>query len=838
MKHTARLLATALLLGTTPIIYIGQGYAQTVEAGAVFNYQGHSLQADEHHLYVSPQKDATFGRKCPYVFNDLRQALLEAERLQTLHPYSEEQPLSIYIAPSVYWLDNPDTPEVRLPLPGEGIPYGMRLRLSHLRLIGLSDDPTHTILASNRGQTQGAVGNFTMIHFTGDDIQAENLTFGNYCNVDLVYPLNPSLNRKRRADAIVQAQLIICDGDRYVARNCHFISRLNLCPFAGARRVLFDRCYFECTDDALCGTGVYLSCRFTLFSGKPFYATHHTGAVFLNCDLHTLTESIQYLVKVGSPVSMVDCRWSSRVHTLPIHWTQDPTADQRSYQYNLTLNGKPLTIGQRPHLTVDMAGKPLLRAYKRSDGGYNLYNLLRGEDNWDPTGQRTYTHPEEASLPTQLQLSHYKARIESGKDTLHLKAAASRMGTRPDFNTPTNVTWEVAAADLAYVELHPQADGSCIVTGRNQSLEEHTVNIMAHSNEGLERACVTTILPLQLPSPDFTRKPRLKPCGNRMEVRYRLSYRQREDCSTITWYRCKDADGRKPVIVATNQLDTPLKSYQLTADDNGYYLMARIVPKQKGTLAGEAISVITPRPVSLKEQSVKRITTDFTDFPTERQHIVKEGFWTLDAYKPADTKEFEWEADTSRSSWHYGYGMDGAKHVQGLQQSVKGARLRYTPLSGKYADMSITLLLDPCKTAGQGFGSATGQYLDICIKMDTRHLTGYGLRIVRTTKNDKAVDFLLIKYENGIVTPISEAVSSICYRSGCMVKVKACGKRLTAEAYNRNALPEVHHPHLTTQVFLEAEIDSGTEGGILIQHTGSTGANATLLRQMEIEYAP
>ena len=184
-------------------------------------------------------------------FRSVAEALREAERLQKVHAYSEESPLTIRIAPSVYWLDDPDDPTVRNPSVSNGTPFGMELQLSHIRLLGLSDNAEDVVLACNRGQTQGANGNFTMLHLIGSDISVENITFGNYCNVDLVYPRDPSLNRPRREDAIVQAQLIICDGDRVVARNCRFISRLNLCPFAGAKRALFDNCYFECTDDAL-----------------------------------------------------------------------------------------------------------------------------------------------------------------------------------------------------------------------------------------------------------------------------------------------------------------------------------------------------------------------------------------------------------------------------------------------------------------------------------------------------------------------------------------------------------------------------------------------------------
>ncbi|MEZ4892837.1 MAG: hypothetical protein R2778_07445 [Saprospiraceae bacterium] len=75
------------------------------------------------------------------------------------------------------------------------------------------------MLACNRGQTIGAQGNFTMFRFYGDGTSSENITFGNYCNVDLEFPLKPELSKKKRAEAIVQAQLIHCDGDKIVAQH-------------------------------------------------------------------------------------------------------------------------------------------------------------------------------------------------------------------------------------------------------------------------------------------------------------------------------------------------------------------------------------------------------------------------------------------------------------------------------------------------------------------------------------------------------------------------------------------------------------------------------------------
>ena len=184
-----------------------------------------SAQSDRH-LYVGSD------------FATINEALRHAET------YADDNVWTIiHIAPGVYWIDNPDDPAIRKPEPGENIPYGMKVRLNRTRLVGDGDSPEDVVLACNRGQTQGADGNFTMLHITGDDIQVENLTLGNFCNVDLDYKRDPRLSRQRRADAIVQAQLVICNGDRYEARKCRFISRLNLCPFAGARHALFEDCF-------------------------------------------------------------------------------------------------------------------------------------------------------------------------------------------------------------------------------------------------------------------------------------------------------------------------------------------------------------------------------------------------------------------------------------------------------------------------------------------------------------------------------------------------------------------------------------------------------------------
>ena len=158
----------------------------------------------------------------------------------------------------------------------------------------------------------------------------------------------------------------------------------------------------------------------------------------------------------------------------------------------------------------------------------------------------------------------------------------------------------------------------------------------------------------------------------------------------------------------------------------------------------------------------------------------------------------------------------------------------YTPVNGHYGDMSLTLQVDPTKTAGQGFGSATGQYMDICLKFDTRTLTGYGLRIIRTVKHAKAVDFMLVEYAGGTVTPLTDPVSAICYRTGCTIELRMRGGSLAAHVETSTVLPS--NSGLATVVDLSATVTPNAFGGAAIQHTGTCGESTTMLHRLKIEW--
>lgn len=803
------------------------------------SFGGQEYTLDERTLFVDGQLSDDVVSRYEHVYNSFTKA---AEALTDGTP---DKPMTLLVAPYVYWIDNPDDKGIRVGKDGRE-PFGLIVRCQNLHITGLCDDARNVVLASNRGQTQGAIGNFTMFDFWGDGLEVRNLTMGNFCNVDLVYPLKPSLNRERRMSAITQAHVAYCHGDRILADNVRFISRLNMNPLNGARRILFNNCHMESTDDALTGTGVYLHCTLDFYGQKPFWRSDMGGAVFLDCDFTVChDEDRQYFCKAVGPLSIIDCRYHVRK---PVYagWTHTPTEWLRCYQYNVSMNGQPYIIGgEKPYNTICMDQRDILGAYRLTDNDgvfYNTYNLLRGDDGWDPLNVRprveaiaSKTAKDVGNMPTCLSVSPLEATIQTGGEPLTLRATTKRHANYETHNRV--VRWRVEQGHEADVRLSQTEGGECKVTATNHDDETKRLSVIAYTDDGLECAAELTVKPDFIAPPSFTSLPRLSVGKGMATVDYSLDLGGRKDESLITWYRCSRKDGSDRIPVAVSRLGKPEKTYRLTKEDVGHYIMAAVEPKHLRCTPGEAVSAMTKTVVRSGQVIMSDILeTDFQNFPCHNQPRLIPGTWTIGGYKPIDTAEYDWTVYPDKDYWTYGEGINGTRGT-GLLQIEKGARLLYTPLPRTYGDMDITLCVDPSKTAGQGFGSATGQYLDLYIKFDTETLTGYALRIIRTTKYSNAVDFLLVRYDKGVVTPVSAPVSSVCYRTGCTISLSASGNRLKAHAETTTPLPDTSaDPNLKPSVDLEAEITPNSFGGTGIQHTGSCGEGATMLHRLRVEW--
>ena len=519
-------------------------------------FKGDTINLGAKAFFIDGNLPDTIVQQYPFVFNSVQGAAA------SLTNGTAAEPMVLYMAPWVYWIDNPDDTAVRVPKPGSNTPYGMEISCEWLHFRGLNSNAQNVVLACNRGQTIGAKGNFTMFKFSGDGTGSQNISFGNYCNVDLAFPLKPSLGRAKRASAIVQAQLIHCNGDKILARNTRFISRLNLCPFVGGKRVLFDSCHFESTDDALCGTGVYLRSSFDFYSSKPFYNTRGTGAVLLGCNVRSFSGSQQYFTKAGGQIAVVDSRFTGDAAAY-WGWQDVVTKESRNYQSGVTLNKNLLLIGAKDAAaTITMEGKQLLDAYRFIHSGsivYNTYNLLRGDDDWDPMNIRQLvkeaeqlTHKVYTGIAVQLTVSATGTSAETNKNRVTLTAHLFRFGNYAA--KPEKINWRVADKDKTIVQLIRGDDGqSCTLVPLNKADNGRMVVVTASTASGLEGVAVVEVLPQIMDAPVIKDKPLLDISNNgTVQLSYLLNSRY-ADASDISWFRCKDRSGKDAIEVAVSR---------------------------------------------------------------------------------------------------------------------------------------------------------------------------------------------------------------------------------------------------------------------------------------------
>ena len=836
------LTAGVTLKARTPLRHVSLDASHPiVYCGDHITYQDREITLDDHTLYLDGTLPDSLVAASRYAYNSF------TELAKHLTDGTEERPMTVFLAPYVYWIDDPDDPAIRKGKDGRE-PFGLEIHCENLHLVALNPEPRNTVLAAQRGQAQGAVGNFTMFDFWGDGLYVENLTMGNFCNVDLEYPLMESLGRKKRMSSITQAHVAYCHGDRAMARNVRFISRLNMNPLSGDKRILFYKCHMESTDDALAKTGVYLDCDLDFWGERPFWRSDMGGGVFLNCDFNVKHHgSRSFFCKSVGPVAVVD----SRIHaTQPLYfgWTNVPADWLRSYQYGVRMNGEPYIIGaDKPYNTICMEQKDILHAYRLIDDNgdtiYNTYNLLRGDDGWDPLHVKDLVERigrrdgrDYANLATCLSVTPLQASVQTGASPLTLRATVKRHCNYP--LSGAKVRWKVQQGYERCVNLSVSEGGECVVTPCYDGERPQHFTVIAYTDEGLECATELTVLPSFLEAPKVTEMPVIEISRGQATLRYSLDLAGRNDESVITWYKSRDKEGRQRYPVAVTRGTTPVTTYPLKDDDAGFFLLATLQPKHLRSMPGETLTTVTAKPVTRRQVRTSTTwETDFRSFPSANQPEKAPGLWTLDGYKPLDTQEYEWDVESvDRDFWTYGEGLNGAKGL-GLYQNAKGARMLYTPLPGTYGDMNVMLHVDAAKLAGQGFGSPTGQYMDIYIKFDSETLSGYALRIERTTKYSNAVDFTLVRYDHGVVTPLTAPVSSSCYRTNCFITLRAEGGVLTAHAETTTSHPRHADDNVVPVVDLSATIDTNPWGGYGIQHTGSApGESITMLHKLSVEW--
>lgn len=852
--------------------------------GATVKWNGRTFTLDEHTLFLDYRLDQTRLAGQPYAFNNLKAAVAQ------LKHGTAAKPMMLLTAPGVYWVDDPDDPAIRVGGGGGG-PFGMTIGCNHLYFYGLSTKWENVVFAVNRGQTQGSAGNFTMFQIQGVGLKSENVTFGNYCNVDLKFPLVPSLGRKKRAEAIAQAQLFSYQGGDGVAINSAFVSRLNLLPFART----YLNCHLESSGHAG-GASTYIGCTL------EFYGVNFSGGRnYFDCDIHLKpslagvrgrsTHRFGFTDGTGVGGVAIDTRFHRSPEMIAhnvaaeISWDRVPQSPlTRGYQHNVTMDGKPYVIQEAatPGATVVIAqDSDLLRAFKVTHEGrthYNVPNIAAGADPFGytaaikaaalaagraanhylgiPTGATLRPTGAPAALAGRGGLGIFGAvappvTVRSGQTTASLTVSvtpASHAGS------PALGKWNYTASNPAVVEITPGADNSVTVAGKNGTAAPVDVIIKATNSLGIEACARVKVEPAFVEPPVLDRAPVITPPSDgRVTLSYALDpgSKLRTDESLITWYRCTDAHGANPLKVAVSRRGRPEVAYPLSEGDAGAYLMATIQPKHSVSEPGPLQTVYSHFAVAKSDVKVRMIETDFQNFPADSQPKILPGTWTLDgALAPEVGRNNTPTYTASPNSWNYGPGQAGSIDFHGLYQTVRGARLFYTPTGDRPGGMAVRAKFAPNKNTGQGFGAATNQFLDVYIKYDLATRTGYGLRIQRlTTEEIDAIGykgagavagcaFFLIKHENGAATPISQKVMSSAFVSECTVELAVKNGRLLASASSTDEVRSGDAFGYVREIRFDVPVEDNRHGGTGMFFTGTVGVNAVLVTGWRTSWGP
>lgn len=849
-----------------------------------YGYDGDekTVEINEKAIYVDGRLSDEEIEGFENVYNSFKQAM------DHLVDGTEAEPMNMYIAPYVYWIHNPDSTETTEA-------YGIVKSCQNLHITGLTDDARNVVIAGNYGHDEGfAGGNWTMFNISGDGLNLRNLTFGDYCNVDLEYPLNPSLSRAKRTGNVTQGQIASYSGDKLYAENVRFISRLNMMPFISSKRALYVNCHMESTDDSLNGSSqaVYLNCDLEHYASKPWGGT--SGVTLLNCDMkicpinadETLT---QYISKMAGRATLVDCRYRTdhNVSNVNIGFSDILSSTFRSYYSNVTVkigDGTPQQVkmddgGKNADKAVDITGTAMLKAYKLDDNGtvvYNVYNLLRGTDDWDPLGQKeTITRLNATNVATGMSArATGSTTIENQKEggdrvTLSYSISGPQSGAYTD-----TVEWKLLnPADSAYVTVTPQNDGTCVVQSINDQDVTPKVIVVAKAASGLEAAVEVTAKPNMIAAPAFTVEPTIaQGTDGTASVSYTLDLGERADMSEIKWYICDDASGANAREIAVGRAGEPLKSINLVKGYVGKYLKVGIRPKHIRCEYGELKEVVAT--VAITDTGITESNTvkaDINTISTKSGGTIA-GAFTVDSHQPLDTvldKEnnthhhtpFEGAAEGDITTtpgqfenananaagdvWNWAVGnKNGFLDYAGIYQTqARSSRINYKTTKTSTGDMAVTVKVAPGKTASQGFGSAN-QFMDVMIKYDIETETGYGLRIYRISGN--SCGFMLMEYKAGETKALTKTVESTVYLTECTIKLwtETVGSdtklKCTVETSNSDkaeqTLKTLNKPNATASVSLEATIENNAYGDFSLQHYGTVGDNVTYIGDIEIEY--
>ncbi|MFD0678407.1 MULTISPECIES: S-layer homology domain-containing protein [unclassified Paenibacillus] len=809
--------------------------------------------------------DATHRLLNAYASAEELESPYVAATLQTLGTLSANQRdltlpagTTVYVAPGVYWTD--------LTYKEGGVIAGPNIGLSiqgqNISFLGLTEDATDTIISGNRGEGGetglGANGSwYTLGISTG--FHSENITIANYAQEDLVYPRDPSQNIKKRIDSKNHAEVLTrANGstgapDKLYFKNTRFVGYLNMMLNLAPTRAYFLDSFFQLTDDSIFagGVNVYENSTFHFFGNHPSVSGAGNGGInallgskiigmpqMTSTDLYLAKQSNEIGPNANGIFAIIDTEFTGRIES--VEWENVVREDARHFVSNNTIGeGKrPLVISpSQPQTSVTLTGNAL-KAFKVGEE-YNVYNLLKGNDNWDPKGQNNAEWAPYANLPYRFLVgatgkTMYSDKVDNTNKAVLTPAAAP--ATSVDVK---NTVWTYDTNLLNGTV--DAATGVITLTAKPNNTRAIVKTIVTGTlPSGISAGATLYIRPTPVPAPVVT-APAIAISKNLATLSYTLDQLENKDTSVIEWYRETGPDTTNGIHIGTMRndvkdlfVDDPYKNYALNKYDVGYYLRVVISPKYEFSSAGAPVTVYSQRAVTTADVTETSLYTDFKNlYFTNEDNTATKGRWFFDRVSGTGVP------------WGWGIGSNGTDKIWGLQSNSNGTNTRFVfGQPGSYGNMSLNLNYSTSKVEGQGFGG-NGNFMDIYVKYDPATRKGYGLHVERTAAGgSNATIWMLYKYDGTDQTPLSEPLKTVAFMPKSTITVSVTGSTLRVQGSTLSEkTPLQTEQNLPNSVDISWTDDTGALGknifggfGIRINNSGNssyeygnTGTNNTVM---------
>jgi len=513
------------------------------------------------------------------------------------------------------------------------------------------------------------------------------------------------------------------------------------------KRVLFYQCEFNTANPVMGGTGfaVFYKCRFNIKGNflsksifKPDRKNRLKGLVFLESEFF-IDELIKtfYITRGNSMITLLNNKFNTSEETHVIWTEKDVEVKNFYYAQNTYQSNESLYIERSDEAAFEIA--------KEAIPSFNPYNMLRGEDEYDPLNIRNLYNEKDLDV-FYIETERNKSVVSGEKDAL-LKMFAHPIDAKINFLVESSEDVSIKLKEYNR-EKHER---NFSLNGINFSDELEYRYITFTMDNGLKAETLLEIKPSIIEPPRFLETPIITIENGEAYLDYELNLSGREDMSEISWYRVDKKDRSYfedfKMTLKSNEMDCrkiavsrnskPCKKLKLSINDVGKHLKVNIKPKHIRSNAGSGLNIMS-RIIKASDIIEDKIIYDFQNVVLGSNHEIENGYLTPKGI---------WKYDKLKSGSAYGMVPESEKCAFYYQDEK--------PVT----NMSVYLKLAFENKNGALF-SVEEDIFETYIKYNYKEKSGYGIRFTAVNPNKNKVALTLYKYDRGSAYPVSE--SMIC----------------------------------------------------------------------------